>query len=423
VRAAESAGFDLMAQGKDRKYFMVGGKGGVGKTSLSSSLAVKFATAGHHTLLVSTDPAHSLSDSLAQDVGSGLPVAVEGTDGMLYAMEVDPEQAKAEFASFAKQADVSAGAKDFMSSVGLGGLADQLGDLKLGELLDTPPPGLDEAIAIAKVVQFIKDDEYAKFTRIVFDTAPTGHTLRLLSLPDFLDASIGKIVRLRQKLTSAGDAVKSLFGVGDDQQDEAIVKLEALKQQLQEVKDLFRNEDTTEFVIVTIPTVLGISESGRLLAELRKEKVPASRLVVNQIINVTGDGFKERREELAAKETALREALGAIDGADLGSTRRHAGRSGGSVEGCADGGELLHGQGEGSAAGDGDAGDGRGLEDAEEDRGAAVRHGDQGRARAAVHGRAGLDGLMFNNSEKHFVYCRFGMSSRARQSVRPRACG
>jgi arsenite-transporting ATPase len=237
---------------------------------------------------------------------------------MLYAMEVDPEQAKAEFASFAKQADVSAGAKDFMSSVGLGGLADQLGDLKLGELLDTPPPGLDEAIAIAKVVQFIKDEKYAKFTRIVFDTAPTGHTLRLLSLPDFLDASIGKIVRLRQKLTSAGDAVKSLFGVGDDQQDEAIVKLEALKQQLQEVKDLFRNEDTTEFVIVTIPTVLGISESGRLLAELRKEKVPASRLVVNQIINVTGDGFKERREELAAKETALREALGAIDGADLG---------------------------------------------------------------------------------------------------------
>lgn len=311
---AESAGFDLMAKGKDRKYYMVGGKGGVGKTSLSSSLAVKFATAGHHTLLVSTDPAHSLSDSLAQDVTGGLPVAVEGTDGMMYAMEVDPDQAKAEFAAFAKQADVSAGAKDFMSSVGLGGLADQLGDLKLGELLDTPPPGLDEAIAIAKVVQFIKDEKYAKFTRIVFDTAPTGHTLRLLSLPDFLDASIGKIVRLRQKLTSAGDAVKSLFGVADEAQDEAVVKLERLKAQLQEVKDLFRNEDTTEFVIVTIPTVLGISESGRLLAELRKEGVPARRLVVNQIINVTGEGFKERKEALAVKEAALREALAAVEG-------------------------------------------------------------------------------------------------------------
>ena len=135
----ETAGFDLMAAGSDRKYFLVGGKGGVGKTSCSSSLAVRFANAGHPTLLVSTDPAHSLSDSLAQDVTGGLPVCVDGTGNMLYAMEVDPDQAKEEFAAFAKQNDVSSGAKDFMSSVGLGGLADQLGDLKLGELLDTPP--------------------------------------------------------------------------------------------------------------------------------------------------------------------------------------------------------------------------------------------------------------------------------------------
>jgi len=306
-----------MAAGKDRKYFLVGGKGGVGKTSCSSSLAVKFATAGHPTLLVSTDPAHSLSDSLAQDVTGGLPVAVNGTDNMLYAMEVDPDQAKEEFAAFAKQNDVSSGAKDFMSSVGLGGLADQLGDLKLGELLDTPPPGLDEAIAISKVVQFIKDEKYAKFTRIVFDTAPTGHTLRLLSLPDFLDASIGKIVRLRQKLTGMGDAVKGLFGVGSESPDEAVQKLEALKAQLNEVKDLFRNEKTTEFVIVTIPTVLGISESGRLLAELRKENIPVRRVVVNQIVQVTGEGFKDRALVLREKEAKLKEAIDAMNDAGI----------------------------------------------------------------------------------------------------------
>ena len=64
-----------------------------------------------------------------------------------------------------------------------------------GELLDTPPPGIDEAIAIAKLVQFLKDPKYARFTRIVFDTAPTGHTLRLLALPDFLDTSVGKVWR------------------------------------------------------------------------------------------------------------------------------------------------------------------------------------------------------------------------------------
>ena len=318
--SGESAGFDLMAAGKDRKYFLVGGKGGVGKTSCSSSLAVKFASAGHPTLLVSTDPAHSLSDSLAQDVTGGLPVAVDGTDNMLYAMEVDPDQAKEEFAAFARQNDVSSGAKDFMSSVGLGGLADQLGDLKLGELLDTPPPGLDEAIAIAKVVQFIKDEKYAKFTRIVFDTAPTGHTLRLLSLPDFLDASIGKIVRLRQKLTGMGDAVKGLFGVGDEAPDEAVQKLEKLKAQLTEVKDLFRNEKTTEFVIVTIPTVLGMSESARLLGELRKESVPVSRVVINQIVQVSGEGFKERVAELKAKESVLTEAIDGLNDAGIAST-------------------------------------------------------------------------------------------------------
>lgn len=63
--------------------------------------------------------------------------------------------------------------------------------LHAGELLDTLPPGVDEMVAIANVVQFIKGPDYAHFTRIIFDTAPTGHTLRLLTLPDFLDASVG----------------------------------------------------------------------------------------------------------------------------------------------------------------------------------------------------------------------------------------
>lgn len=151
---------------------------------------------------MSTDPAHSLSDSLAQDVGGGKPVVVEGTDGMLFGMEIDPDESKAEFAAFAAQ-DQGKGVTDFMGSMGLGGIVEQLQELKLGELLDTPPPGLDEAIAIAKVVQFAKSDEYARFSRIVFDTAPTGHTLRLLALPDFLDATLGKARACRLLATAA----------------------------------------------------------------------------------------------------------------------------------------------------------------------------------------------------------------------------
>lgn len=316
TRAVGSSGIDTMLAGRERKYFMVGGKGGVGKTSLSSSLAVKFATNGHKTLVVSTDPAHSLSDSLAQNVRGGKPVEVSDTDGMLYALEIDPESAKAEFTAFAKQSDMSGGAKQFLGSVGLGGFADSIADLKLGELLDTPPPGLDEAIAIAKVIQFTKDEKFSKFTRIVFDTAPTGHTLRLLSLPDFLDASIGKIVRLRQKLTSAGDAVKGIFGVGEDKQDDAVAKMELLKAQVQEVRQLFRNKQTTEFIIVTIPTVLGVSESGRLLASLREEDVPCSRLVVNQLLKVNVDDFKAAAAEARDAQDAITVAMASSPNAE-----------------------------------------------------------------------------------------------------------
>ena len=73
----------------------------------------------------------------------------------------------------------------------------------------------------------MKSEDYARFTRIVFDTAPTGHTLRLLTVPDFVEASLGKLIRLRKKLTAAGDAVRGLFGVTN--QDAAIQKLENLR--------------------------------------------------------------------------------------------------------------------------------------------------------------------------------------------------
>jgi phosphate starvation-inducible protein PhoH len=85
----------------DRKYVMVSGKGGVGKTSLSSSLAAKYASEGHDTLIVSTDPAHSLGDSLGQRLPGGKPVAIEGTALPIWGMEIDPDLATEEFKSFA----------------------------------------------------------------------------------------------------------------------------------------------------------------------------------------------------------------------------------------------------------------------------------------------------------------------------------
>lgn len=85
-----------------RKYVMVSGKGGVGKTSLSAALAVKYAAEGHDTLIVSTDPAHSLGDSLGQALPGGVPVPIEGTDLPIWGMEIDPDKVTDEFKAFAK---------------------------------------------------------------------------------------------------------------------------------------------------------------------------------------------------------------------------------------------------------------------------------------------------------------------------------
>ncbi|CAF1935655.1 unnamed protein product [Brassica oleracea] len=288
--------FDEMVSGTKRKYYMLGGKGGVGKTSCAASLAVRFANNGHPTLVVSTDPAHSLSDSFAQDLTGGMLVPVEGPDSPLFALEINPEKAREEFRS-ASQMNGGTEVKDFMDGMGLGMLVEQLGELKLGELLDTPPPGLDEAIAISKVIQFLESPEYNMFTRIVFDTAPTGHTLRLLSSPDFLDASIGKILKIRQKITSATSAIESVFGKEDNQPDAAsrfADKLERLRERMVKVRELFRDTESTEFVIVTIPTVMAVSESSRLSASLKKESVPVKRLVVNQILPPSSSDCKFR---------------------------------------------------------------------------------------------------------------------------------
>lgn len=298
------SGFDEMVSGTKRKYYMLGGKGGVGKTSCAASLAVKFANNGHPTLVVSTDPAHSLSDSFAQDLTGGMLVPVEGPESPLFALEINPEKAREEFRS-ATQKDGGTGIKDFMDGMGLGMLVEQLGELKLGELLDTPPPGLDEAIAISKVMQFLDSPEYNMFTRIVFDTAPTGHTLRLLSLPDFLDASIGKILKLKQKISSATSAIKSVFGQEENRQDSAD-KLERLRERMIKVRELFRDTDSTEFVIVTIPTVMAVSESSRLRSSLMKESVPVKRLIVNQLLPPSSSDCKfcamKRKDQMRALE-------------------------------------------------------------------------------------------------------------------------
>jgi arsenite/tail-anchored protein-transporting ATPase len=114
-----------------------------------------------------------------------------------------------------------------------------LSDLGLEELLSTPPPGLDEAIAISKVVEFVESAQYARFTRIVFDTAPTGHTLRMLTLPDFVAQTLEKASALQKKLGGAGGGfVGALFGAGGG--TKAVEQLRTLQDRVEMVSGLFR---------------------------------------------------------------------------------------------------------------------------------------------------------------------------------------
>ncbi|KAF5770167.1 putative arsenite-transporting ATPase [Helianthus annuus] len=248
------------------------------------------------------DPAHSLSDSFDQDLSGGTLVPIRGLDSPLFGLEINPEKTKEDF-RYASQNN--GGVKNIMDSMGLGMVAEQLGELKLAELLDTPPPGLDEAVAISKVMQFVDSPEYSMFTRIVFDTAPTGHTLRLLSLPNFMDASIGKIMKMKKKIASATSAIKSVFGKEQPSLAEGPTdKLEQLRERMAKVRDLFRDSETTEFVIVTIPTVMAVRESSRLHASLKKEKVPVKRLIVNQILPPSATDCKfcsmKRKDQMRA---------------------------------------------------------------------------------------------------------------------------
>jgi len=105
-----------LLKNKARKFVLVGGKGGVGKSSISSSIAVKFAEKGQPTLIISTDPAHSLSDSFDQNLNQGTPVKINNIDN-LWGMEIKPEDAGGDFKSLAGLDDDEKVADEMMSSL------------------------------------------------------------------------------------------------------------------------------------------------------------------------------------------------------------------------------------------------------------------------------------------------------------------
>ena len=143
-------------------------------------------------------------------------------------------------------------------------------------------PGMDEAIAFAQIIQQAKT---LNFDTVIFDTAPTGHTLRFLSLPTFLRDIMGKLMSLQQSFGPMLSQMGAMFGMNMNF-NELVPKLEGLLQTTEQIVKEFTDAEVTTFIPVLIPEFLPLYETERLLQELMNLNMDANTIIVNQILPV-----------------------------------------------------------------------------------------------------------------------------------------
>lgn len=130
------------------------------------------------------------------------------------------------------------------------------------------------------------------FDRIVLDTAPTGHTLRMLQLPDFLQALMGKMKKIRSKAGGIGDMLGGMRGGGNAKTDSQVAdedKLDKFEKRMERLEEILHNPKESEFTVVTIATEVASAETVRLLQSLKDESIAVRRLIINQVLPTTSD--------------------------------------------------------------------------------------------------------------------------------------
>lgn len=229
-------------------------------------------------MIVSTDPAHNLSDAFCQKIGRE-PTPIEGFDN-LSAMEIDANNDMEEM----QRTMAEQGADDEKD----GGLSSMMSELT------NSIPGIDEAMSFSELMKQVQNLD---FDVVVFDTAPTGHTLRLLSFPTILEKALGKVMELKDRFGGLIGQATAMMGGGQNPgatQDAIVGRLEETRVVINKVNDAFQDPALTTFVCVCIPEFLSIYETERLVQELSKFGIDAHNIVVNQVL------FPEKdAEELA----------------------------------------------------------------------------------------------------------------------------
>ena len=258
------------------KLILFGGKGGVGKTTCASAAALYLAE-DFKTLIFSTDPAHSLADSLGQKLDDR-PREVKGVKN-LSALEVNAEKALSKFKTEHQD--------EIKKIVETG---TNLDAEDIDSVFALPIPGMDEVMGFKTMIDLIDE---AKFDKYVVDTAPTGHALRLLSSPKLLDEWVKVMAKMRWKYRYMIERF-----AGKYEPDEGDDFLLSMKKTVKRIEDLLRDTNKSEFIAVTIPEAMAVLETARLISNLGKFGIKVRQMVINNVVESNGCEFcREKRKE------------------------------------------------------------------------------------------------------------------------------
>ncbi len=258
---------NYMAANPTLKFIFFGGKGGVGKTVLAGTAAIWAAGQGKRTLLASTNPVHSLSSLLNQDV-FGKQTPVTGVPN-LCAYEIDTkdtiERSKQEIrekiAWFLKYADIKTKADEFVESA-------------------TMNPSFEESAMFENMIDLMFKNEYEVF---VFDTAPTANARRLLGMSSVYSMWVNKMVQSREEATSLKDLLS--YSKKKKEQDPLMDYLLDLRKRMAHAKQLLTDNSLTSFFFVTLPEALPIAVITRFIEWFHDFNIPVGGVVVNMVID------------------------------------------------------------------------------------------------------------------------------------------
>ena len=254
----------------EKKIIFVGGKGGVGKSTSAVAIAWKAAGEGRNTLLISTDPAHNLGDIFGKSIGG----SITRVSDHLSALEIDPAAETETYIQGVKE-----NIKNVIQSSRMDEVNRHLTTAKSS-------PGAEEAALFDKLVSIILE-ERDDYDKIIFDTAPTGHTVRLLSLPELMGVWIEGMLKKRQE---TNENYTQLLNDGEPVEDPIYDVLKQRQERFSKVREIMLDGDTTGFAFVINPERLPIAETQKAIELLDQYHLHVKTLIINKVLPEAAEG-------------------------------------------------------------------------------------------------------------------------------------